>query len=324
MVKIYNVETMPPRLVIGRQTEAGVERVQFDCSEWLMRWPEMEISVWVTRPRENAAYPVVIERTGNTVTWTVSAADTAIDGEGSVEIMGIADDKRKISARVITNVFASGIGNTQDVPEGAQPWVDNVIEAANRAASAAEATAYPPIIGDNGNWWLWDANAKTYIDSGKPSQGGGGGAVESVNGKTGEVTLKAEDVGAIPNEDGAVQSNHLGSQVVKNANISYGAVSDSRIAEKTITFQRLSDACVEDIKGQQYTAQQPTSAQQQVARDNIAAASQEDLERLDDSKADKAYMTVLFEQLKALILAGDTSGALAVLDQAILDQAILA
>ena len=154
--------------------------------------------------------------------------------------------------------------------------------------------------------------------------GGGGGAVESVNGKTGEVTLKAEDVGAIPDEDGVIQSNHLGSQAVKNANIAYGAVSDSRIAEKTITFQRLSDACVEDIKGLQYTAQQPTSAQQQVARDNIAAASQEDLERLDDSKADKAYMTVLFEQLKALILAGDISGALAVLDQAILDQAILA
>lgn len=154
--------------------------------------------------------------------------------------------------------------------------------------------------------------------------GGGGGAVESVNGKTGKVTLKAEDVGAIPDADGAIQSNHLGSQVVKNANIAYGAVSDSRIAEKTITFQRLSDACVENIKGQQYAAQQPTSAQQKVARDNIAAASQEDLERLDDSKADKAYMTVLFEQLKALILAGDTSGALAVLDQAILDQAILA
>lgn len=154
--------------------------------------------------------------------------------------------------------------------------------------------------------------------------GEGGGAVESVNGKTGKVTLKAEDVGAIPNADEVIQSNHLGSMVVKNANIAYGAVSDSRIAEKTITFQRLSDACVEDIKGQQYTAQQPTSAQQQVARDNIAAASQEDIGRLDDSKADKAYMTVLFEQLKALILAGDISGALAVLDQAILDQAILA
>lgn len=117
----------------------------------------------------------------------------------------------------------------------------------------------------------------------------GGGAVASVNGKAGEVTLNAEDVGAIPDKDGVIQSNHLGSLVVRNANIGYGAVSDTRIAEKTITFQRLSDACVVDIKELQYTEQQTTSAQQQVARDNIAAASQEDIDRLTEEKLDRAY-----------------------------------
>lgn len=55
-------------------------------------------------------------------------------------------------------------------------------------------------------------------------------------------------IGAIADQDGIIRERHLGAQVVKNGNIAYGAVSDSRIAEKTITFQRLSDACVEDIK----------------------------------------------------------------------------
>lgn len=55
-------------------------------------------------------------------------------------------------------------------------------------------------------------------------------------------------ISAIADRDGIIQERHLGAQVVKNASIAYGAVTDSRIAEKTITFQRLSDACVEDIK----------------------------------------------------------------------------
>lgn len=53
-------------------------------------------------------------------------------------------------------------------------------------------------------------------------------------------------------------------------------------------------------------------------------ASANDLDALEWVKADKVYMVSLFEELKALILAGDVTGAIAVLDQAILDQAVLA
>lgn len=53
-------------------------------------------------------------------------------------------------------------------------------------------------------------------------------------------------------------------------------------------------------------------------------ASANDLDALEGAKADKVYMVSLFEELKALILAGDVTGAIAVLDQAILDQAVLA
>lgn len=51
-------------------------------------------------------------------------------------------------------------------------------------------------------------------------------------------------------------------------------------------------------------------------RDDIAA--------LSEKKADKAYMVALFEELKALILSGDTESAVALLDHAILDNAVLA
>lgn len=35
-----------------------------------------------------------------------------------------------------------------------------------------------PIIGNNGNWFIWDIEKNEYVDSGKPSQGGGGGNVD--------------------------------------------------------------------------------------------------------------------------------------------------
>lgn len=70
------------------------------------------------------------------------------------------------------------------------------------------------------------------------------------------------------------------------------------------------------------------AAQQTVQRAEAAAEQYEDLagdvKAMETSKADKTYMVELFEQLKALILAGDTTGAIALLDQAILDQAVLA
>ena len=58
--------------------------------------------------------------------------------------------------------------------------------------------------------------------------------------------------------------------------------------------------------------------------EEVGAASKERVDKIAEGKADKAYMIDLFEQLKELILAGDLPGAVAVLDQAILDNSVLA
>ena len=55
-----------------------------------------------------------------------------------------------------------------------------------------------------------------------------------------------------------------------------------------------------------------------------AKATGKAIAELTEDKADKVYMVSLFEELKTLILNGDTSGAVALLDQAILDQSVLA
>lgn len=53
----YTIDTLPGRLTLGRQTETGVNNIRIDMSEWFKQWPELAISIWPTRPGEEAAYP---------------------------------------------------------------------------------------------------------------------------------------------------------------------------------------------------------------------------------------------------------------------------
>ena len=73
-----------------------------------------------------------------------------------------------------------------------------------------------------------------------------------------------------------------------------------------------------------YAPQELTAEQQAQARSNIGAASAEVVDGLSKEKADKEFVVGIFEQLKALIEAGKTDEAIAVLDEAILDMAVLA
>ena len=135
---VYGIGSLPPLLVLGRQTETGVERVGFDCAEWLNEWPDMTLSLWVKRSGDVGAYPVATEMSGTTVVWTVDGADTAIPGKGCAEIIGSAEGLKKVSETVCTYVNPICSGNATEPPEAAQPWVDRVLDAAKRAEEAAE------------------------------------------------------------------------------------------------------------------------------------------------------------------------------------------
>lgn len=75
---------------------------------------------------------------GHVLIWEVTNADTAIAGSGTVELMGLADGKKKLSAIMKTYIRATTTGATTAPPDSARPWVDQVLEAAERAEAAAE------------------------------------------------------------------------------------------------------------------------------------------------------------------------------------------
>ena len=195
-MSIYDVNKLPVVIPIGVQTENGVEPVGFDIRAWQDVWDDIKVNVWLTRPGEDAAYPAAdTELVGTVLYWYPSEADTAIHGNGKVELLGLTEDKRKLSGWCETNVRPTSLATTQEMPEAVRPWVDQVMLAAAQAEAAVEKM---PSIGENGNWHAWDADAGEYVDTGKPSRGEQG--LQGIQGIPGQQGIQGER--GLPGERG--------------------------------------------------------------------------------------------------------------------------
>lgn len=136
---IHPVKHLPQVIPIGVQTENGVEPVGFDLRAWLDVWDDLKVSIWPTRPGEAAAYPAAnTEMVGTVLYWYPNETDTAISGTGKVELLGLTADRRKLSGWCDTLIRPTSLATTQDAPEAARPWVDEVLSAADDAKKQAD------------------------------------------------------------------------------------------------------------------------------------------------------------------------------------------
>lgn len=138
--KIYSVDCLPDRILLGRQTENGARQVRIDCQPWLAQWPELNIEIWVT-PAVGDPYPVMPTMDGDTAVWTISSADTAHAGDGTMEVIGLLDGVKTLSVVTMTYVTASTTAVPGTTPEAYQGWVDQVLAAGAEAAESAELAA---------------------------------------------------------------------------------------------------------------------------------------------------------------------------------------
>ena len=143
--------------------------------------------------QKGQAYPAVVSVDGADLIWNVLAADVAIAEVGSLELIYYVGDTiaKSQTWETFVEVSKSAEGTTEP-PEPAKNWVDGVIKsssdakqsatesaesarqsaesATNAAASATKAenaVEHSPIIGENGNWFIWDFEKSEYVDSGK-------------------------------------------------------------------------------------------------------------------------------------------------------------
>lgn len=162
---------------LGREGTKGVRRVIFDFTRWAREYGEGSVQLVVMRHGDTSPYPVALTVDGEEAVWEVGAADTAIPGEGECEwqyFVGDALEKSEVYKTFVENAMGEA---ANEAPEAAQGWVEQVLEAAAKVETAIKKA--PIIFADT--WWIWDADAEEYVDTGVNAKGKNGESITIAN-----------------------------------------------------------------------------------------------------------------------------------------------
>lgn len=150
---------------LGREVENDARQIYFKISDWARLFGEGRVQLIARRPDEADPYPVPITIDGDYAVWTVSNSDTAIPGRGNCELHYYAGTTLEKSDTWVT-VIADSLGEASpDVPEPAEAWVQMVLRAGMAVEDALKRLPVPNK--ETGTWWLWNAEAGEYEDSGE-------------------------------------------------------------------------------------------------------------------------------------------------------------
>lgn len=103
----------------------------------LKKWPDATITLLVKRNKDEAYYVAVTELVDGILYWPVTRAETAVPGNGLIEIRATCGETIAKSITGFIRVSTALTGNETEPPETAKSWVDQVIEYGNEATQAA-------------------------------------------------------------------------------------------------------------------------------------------------------------------------------------------
>ena len=157
--------TRQKNLFLGRKGENLASRIVFDLTDLITTYGDGVAELIYQRPGDAQPYPVAAYREADTLLWDVSSADTdAANDFGKCELRWRVGD---MLAK--THIWITWVDPAMDTPsettppEPEQGWVDQVLSA---GAAAKDAVTKYPRIGENGNWYIWDAEKGAYTDTG--------------------------------------------------------------------------------------------------------------------------------------------------------------
>ena len=109
------------------------------------------------------------------LSWEISSDFTRIGSPVSIMLKGYDTDSDPViefvgSAAITVTPFSSGGPNPPPASEFEQALKEMYVV----LGQVENIATYPPIIGDNGNWMVYDKDSGGYVDSGKPSRGAEG------------------------------------------------------------------------------------------------------------------------------------------------------
>ena len=143
------IDALPGRAVLlGRLGENEARTVRFLVGNILYHYPAATFTVLNQRPGDPAAYPVAnCELDGSYVNWLLTDSDLSKVGNGQCELVA-----RQDGVVVKTVIYTTKIDNALDgagtPPDPWKSWVDDVIDAADRADAAAALLEHPGAVAE--------------------------------------------------------------------------------------------------------------------------------------------------------------------------------
>ena len=177
----FKIESPPSWLPIGRTAENNWRTVEIDCSYWFNMNAGGEVVLMYKPSCGMSPYPLLTERDGDDIIWRPKSGEL-VEGVGRLQaFFEVGTDVIGSSDMISCEVDASLLGVEPGTGPGQTnlPWALDIIE------QIAELSGHYPKI-ENGVLYVWDSTLNEWVEF----EASGGGAVESVNGMTGAVTVK--------------------------------------------------------------------------------------------------------------------------------------
>lgn len=177
-MRVYYVPCGESTIDLGRAGENLAQKIVFNVSDWARLFGPGNVSLIVCRPNDQQPYPVEVtsDMESGEVWWVVSDSDTAKAGWGRVELLYLVDDA-VVKSRTWQTYVSKSLSGPNPTDPSVDPWAAYVaavikaaIDAKDAAQKAQEALGHQPKI-ENDTWWVWDPEARDYVDTGVPAQG---------------------------------------------------------------------------------------------------------------------------------------------------------
>ena len=123
----------------------------------------------------SAILPKTVDGDHVLLSWEISSDFTRIGSPVSIMLKGYDTDSDPViefvgSTAITVTPFSAGGPNPPPASEFEQALKEMYVI----LGQVENIATYPPIIGDNGNWMVYDKDSGGYVDSGKPSRGAEG------------------------------------------------------------------------------------------------------------------------------------------------------
>ena len=169
--KLEDLKTMV--IHIGYESENDYTSIRIDAGSVFAEYPQAVPALKV-QPPKGSAYPAIVTRDGNIVIWNVKASDTAHNGNGEGQLTFTEGEvvKKGPPFKIVVHRSLQATGTAPDPIQDFIDEAEGIVQDAEEAAEKAEAAAsHAPMIGLDGYWYRWDAEAEEYVSTGTQAQG---------------------------------------------------------------------------------------------------------------------------------------------------------